>query len=344
MAKAQVSNQSLLIPTYYLQQVFDQLQAYPEKLEQLTQHYGLSFDNISKANSLISLGTFKEIIHQAIHITEKPSLGLIVGQQLNVTTHGMLGFAIMASRNIREALALIEKYLNIRTPLLEIKLIEAERNIEVRLYERYQLGDIKRPLLESVASALYTMLNHIAGELSPVASICFDFEKPAYCSEYQEFFDCEVDFSQSNTALILDKGSLDTALKMGNADALNNALQICDKELLEVRAGQTVQHKIRMILLSEEQQFPNLRKVAETLHLSTRTMHRHLEKEDTCFSEILGEIRALRSQKLLKSTRLTVSEIAHQLGYSDSASFRKAFKSWLGMSPKAFRQSLEKTD
>ena len=41
---------------------------------------------------------------------------------------------------------------------------------------------------------------------------------------------------------------------------------------------------------------------------------------------------------LLKDSKLNLTDIAHQLGYSDPTNFSRAFKRWTNFSPRYFRQ------
>ncbi len=337
MAITVSKEQQLLIPAFYVQQILDQLQDHSEEIQQFFARHQLVPENLSQTNSLIRLDTFKLLIVYAIELTQKQSLGLLVGRNLSLTTHGMLGFAVMASRTIREALALIARYLDIRTPLLGLNISEQTEYVEVQLSERYCLDAIQRPLLESAVSALHSMLEQIAAELKPIIKIRLPFSEPAYVSEYRFQFNCEVEFSAAKASLLIASKVLDVPLKLGNESAFNNAVEICEKELINLKEGQTVQHKIRTILLESKEKFPNLNQTASQLHLSPRTMHRCLEKEQTTFSRILSEVRYLRAQSMLSSTRLSIAEIGRQLGYSEPASFRKAFRNWSNMSPKEFR-------
>ncbi|RBW51428.1 response regulator [Marinobacter sp. F3R11] len=54
--------------------------------------------------------------------------------------------------------------------------------------------------------------------------------------------------------------------------------------------------------------------------------------------EYLREERMKEARALLQKTRLPVQDIAHQVGYKDSANFSTAFKERFGLSPREFRQ------
>lgn len=59
------------------------------------------------------------------------------------------------------------------------------------------------------------------------------------------------------------------------------------------------------------------------------------------FSDHLIKVRMDQAVILLKDSRYTVDEIAVRVGYNSSHSFRRAFKRLIGISPSAYRQSID---
>jgi AraC-like DNA-binding protein len=67
-----------------------------------------------------------------------------------------------------------------------------------------------------------------------------------------------------------------------------------------------------------------------------------LFKEKTRYSpiQLFTSLRMQKASQLLKETRLTVKEIAREMGYADPYIFSRAFKLVMGVSPKQFRDKL----
>jgi AraC-like DNA-binding protein len=76
--------------------------------------------------------------------------------------------------------------------------------------------------------------------------------------------------------------------------------------------------------------------VAKELGLSARSLRRKLDEESTSYRDILQAERRLKAEKMLRTGRLRVSELAAGLGYSDVAVFSRAFKNWTGLSPRDY--------
>jgi AraC-like DNA-binding protein len=91
---------------------------------------------------------------------------------------------------------------------------------------------------------------------------------------------------------------------------------------------------------------PSLQAITRQLGVSERTLRRRLKSVGTSYNEILKEIRAAAAKNLLQNRMVTVDRVAAQLGYSESANFRHAFKRWTGQSPQSYRTAagLEQID
>ena len=60
------------------------------------------------------------------------------------------------------------------------------------------------------------------------------------------------------------------------------------------------------------------------------------------FSVYVEQVRIRHAEELLLETAATIDEIAQQVGYTNSDSFRRAFRRVRGVSPSGFRASMEK--
>jgi AraC-like DNA-binding protein len=83
---------------------------------------------------------------------------------------------------------------------------------------------------------------------------------------------------------------------------------------------------------------PSLEAVGAQLAITPQTLRRRLRDEGTGFRAIRDDL--LRDAAIDHLTRpgLTLPEIAVQLGFSEASTFHRAFKSWTGLAPGAYRQ------
>jgi len=90
-------------------------------------------------------------------------------------------------------------------------------------------------------------------------------------------------------------------------------------------------------LMIEAEQTPNFNRVVAAAGISARTFQRQLEAEGTNFSELLADTRRSETLSRLGDRGRTIASIAAGLGYSDQASFTRAFRRWTGSPPGQFR-------
>lgn len=95
--------------------------------------------------------------------------------------------------------------------------------------------------------------------------------------------------------------------------------------------------KICATALAHSSAPPTTEQIARQLGLSVATLKRRLSDEGTSVRELKECCRRELAQDLLDDRSLTLGEIALRLGFSDTTTFSRAFKSWTGRVPSALR-------
>jgi AraC-like DNA-binding protein len=80
----------------------------------------------------------------------------------------------------------------------------------------------------------------------------------------------------------------------------------------------------------------SLPSVAQELGLSARSFQRRLAEERTSFRSLVRDQRRTLAESLMKDRSVTVTDVAHTVGYAETAVLSRAFKVWTGASPRAF--------
>lgn len=81
--------------------------------------------------------------------------------------------------------------------------------------------------------------------------------------------------------------------------------------------------------------------IAGKLGLSSRTLRRRLAEEHQSFQTILDDCRMqFASLELRIREHVSLSEMALKLGYTEHATFSRAFNRWAGMAPREFRRTI----
>ena len=72
--------------------------------------------------------------------------------------------------------------------------------------------------------------------------------------------------------------------------------------------------------------------------LRPRTLQRRFREVQEDYSSVLAQVRFEATLRLLDDPRISLTDIAYELGYSDSTNFTRAFRQWTGVSPSHFRK------
>lgn len=105
------------------------------------------------------------------------------------------------------------------------------------------------------------------------------------------------------------------------------------------RLDEALQVLIKNALLKHEPA-PTIAQLASLFNVSQATFRRRLEEEQTSITIIKEKCRHELASELLQNSQLTLEEIADRLGFSDAGAFRRAFKTWTGVTPSSYRQTL----
>ncbi|MEM1143853.1 MAG: AraC family transcriptional regulator [Pseudomonadota bacterium] len=98
--------------------------------------------------------------------------------------------------------------------------------------------------------------------------------------------------------------------------------------------------RVRAELRRDLVEMPELTNVAESVELHPQTLRRRLAEEGTTFTQIKSDIRRDTALHFLSKHSLSVEEVAYRSGFSEASAFIRAFKSWTGLTPYAYRKGL----
>ncbi len=74
------------------------------------------------------------------------------------------------------------------------------------------------------------------------------------------------------------------------------------------------------------------------LNLSPRSLRRQSQAEGSSYQQLIDRVHYQLAQRYLQQQHWSIDSIAGLLGYSEVASFSRAFKRWSGQSPGQFRK------
>jgi AraC-like DNA-binding protein len=100
-----------------------------------------------------------------------------------------------------------------------------------------------------------------------------------------------------------------------------------DEELKRHKGQETFPERVRGAIQKKlAGRRPKMQEIARELHISSRTPQRRLQQAGYSFQQVLEEARHQLARHYLANSLLELNETAYLLGYEDSNSFVRAFR------------------
>lgn len=193
-------------------------------------------------------------------------------------------------------------------------------------------------LHELLLRVFWRLLAWLAGGRLPVQRFDFAFPRPPHASSYQELFPGNVVFEQPWSAFWFDSRHLETPMRRDDGALRKFLVDAQARIVFPRRDADSLQERVRAHLLQEQPGWPSLEACADALHIALSTMQRQLAQEGTSFRAVKDSMRRDIAMARLNSSAVPLAVLAGELGFSDSATFQRAFKDWTGVSPGSYRR------
>ena len=219
------------------------------------------------------------------------------------------------------------------------------RGLTVSILYRQETGYVEHFHTETAVMLLQQYLETLIGE--PVRDVRFRFTapEPDDTRGYATALHGAVVFDAAANEVDIPQRWLDLPSPFYHAELWQQAQLSLAKALKEHSrsVGAPYTRHINTLMRTSETPLPDLGEVAYALHISARTLNRHLQAENTSFRQLKSQALANRAKLYLRETNQSVEAIAEALGYQDTANFRRAFRKSEGCSPNAYRMAVSAT-
>ncbi len=337
----------------YIRILFRQLRVTRANCEAYFIGTNASYDMVMTSDGEISITDMAQIYRNAQSISGQQDLGLLIGAQLDISTHGPLGVAAYNGPDLKTALKLFAKYSQTRAQFFTVSIKERAEGISVIFTEAIDLNDIQHFVYEAALMGLFASINAFVGEGNFDGRVQFAYDAPTHEDQYRQYFGGDISFGQATTEILVSKRILATPSPVADDSMYQNAIAICDQQLAALRLAQqpdsgllvteTVTETVTAILHSNLGKLLTAAEVASQLHISARTLIRQLDAEGTKFLNVRDEVIKSQALKHLIEANLSVDATSHLLGFSDASSFRRSFKRWFGETPSQYLVKVRET-
>lgn len=297
--------------------------------------------SIEKQNRM-PLVDFNRLLSNALAMSGDTGLGLRFGHYADVLALGEGGFVALAAPDLQRCLHAFADFSRLSADYMTLD-IQVGTHLRFQGREHPGLGaDLRRTQHEVLVLMLQNTIERVLGRPFVEGRYHFAYPQPEHAQRYGSVFHSPWVFNSVQTGV-------DIPRKLGRAPSPFHdqaqwrlGLDRCAALMRELsgKKRQLYGHHVLGILRSQQVELSSIDWVAEFLNLSSRTLNRRLAGEGLRFRELHNQVRQEWAHHYLTETDLSVEAIGAQLGYQDSANFRRAFKRLNRCTPQEYRRQM----
>lgn len=313
-------------------------------VEGLLQDHGLDIDVLTEGQARIPWAQVEPILLQLTQSANNEVIGLQASRLIDPGGYGIMGHIAMSCPRLMEVVERVPRFEVLISDLGVTEVWQEPGQTGMKWLCRLDDPAVSRQLVECVLGSWIVFARWLVNDetIAPTA-VYFRHAAPQRLEsleEYRQVFRCPVLFNQAYDGFRVAKDVMQRQICYHDASLLR---------ALELRALDLLQHKARVVSIAGRVRellisavgvrVPSREWVADRLGINPRTLYRWLAAEGTTYQALLGDLRQELAVEMLVGG-MAISNVANQLGYSDTRSFLRAFKAMTGKTPTAYRNRL----
>lgn len=267
-----------------------------------------------------------------------PGLGFEVGRRVRPRSYQVLGYVILASRDLDEAIARLMRFEKLSGNLGRTERHDGDTEVRLEWHCPVE-GEPARFVREAAITGWVTFMRPLMPADAAPLEVCFRHPAPPDAARYQAALGAPVRFAADFDGVRLAPELLAAPLRSADP-GLGRMMEREARALLaDFDAHGNLVSRARAALyrrLSAGE--PSIEGVAADLGLAPRTLQDRLRRQGQPYQEVLDGLRRSLADIYLRDPALSLTEIALLLGFSESSAFSRAFRRWRGTSPVAWRR------
>ncbi len=302
--------------------------------EILTKRSEIHPSDLEDRDQRIPFAKYVVLMRAGQELCRDPALALHFGESVPVSEISLAHMLGASSETMTEGLALINRYAPLTVEVDQVdagdRFVFERGNGQVWIIDTRAHPNEFPELTESAFARMVCTGRRFGGESSALKAVHVTHAEPSYRAEYDRIFRAPVTFRSHRNALLSDDSWMARKPPSTSRPTLD-VLKAHSEALLEkLESAKSTSGRVESLLTT-------MTAIAGQLGLSRQSLFRRLRTEGVTFEGVLDGLRHQLALRYLNGEGLPVKEIAFRLGFSEPASFSRAFKRWTGTSPAAAR-------
>ncbi|OCY49031.1 AraC family transcriptional regulator [Acinetobacter pittii] len=328
------------LPGTYINLLVETIKRWGVSGEQLLDGSGITLDQLEKPYWYVEFNILNQLIERAIELCKEPALAGYLALNMTASCYGSVGMAAIVSQNLGEALKILEHFIGSRCKVFKPELKQENNDAYWSIHQPVDACQLSSNANIFLLVGFVQIARKLTG-LSHLGTVELQILEPRGFDQISHQLAVTCLFNQKRNCWIFPKEYL--AQPVLTADPmlapLLNAQCKRDIEKLKLKSGWKgrVKQVVEKLLLDGEGETLKVGQVAQIMNMSERTLQRYLALDHTSFTLLVDSLKKEHAQKLLTKNNMSIEKVALMLGYAETSHFTRAFKRWMGMTPKYFK-------
>ena len=300
---------------------------------------GLHVRLLSDPETPISTQAVRQLLQDSAQASGQEDFGLQMAARRSLSNLGPISLVLKAEPSPRAALDTLCRYLRLLNASLLTHLQERDGLLLISEDMLSEPGASLEQSMQLAVGVMYRILGELLGPGWQPLWVAFRQERPHKPERFDRFFGTRVDFAAGYNGIVCRAQDLAAELPDRQPELVAFARHQLDDAL--ARGGPGTQATVRQLILAL---MPGGRctaqQVAAHLGVDRRTLHRHLQREGSDFSQLLQAVRVETVRHQLAQSRRPLTEVATLLGFASPSAFAYWFQQSFGCSASRWRKTV----
>ena len=299
---------------------------------------GITLEAIEDPDARLAAPTVLSIWNALRAQTADPALQLVAPTSLPYGAYRVIEYLIAASTTVGDGVDRFARFFGLIADglTLTVTASDGERSLCLTTADG---GPVPPVYVDYVFAALVSRIRmRIRPDLA-VRRVELRQREPQHSARHREVFGAPIHFGATADRLCFSAAEWNRPTTSGDAALVK--LMEDHARVLARRAPQPASgfsSEVQKAITSTLADGGSVTKVARALNVSVRTLQRKLIASGTTFRQVSDAVRGRLAQGYLTDPKVSISEVAFLLGFSEESAFNRAFRRWTGESPGQWRK------
>lgn len=290
-------------------------------------------------SGMMSISNYLNLLTWAAKRLDDPLFGAHVAGELTPREFGLLGHLVSNGPSVREVFDFIDRYNCIFAADFDYSFSNTDTRGICYYHEASVVGADNRIDIDFGLAIVSYILRAFAGDDWRPLKSSFSYPEPDNVEAYKEIFGDTLLFDQPQNSIEFELELLDLTNSHSDPGLLSILLSQANQLLDKLQEQEDIVHQVRLLITTSlGYKMITADRVAESLDVSVRQLHRLLSERDTSYRAIREETIIQVAKEALIESKLSVTEIALKLNYSEPSALDRMFKKQVGMTPIQYRK------